>query len=201
MFDVLLLIVIAVGGVYVWKTGQERSRLEARYHRLAAITGDLKITDPTRLYFQALETDDPMHFAWRGYLPPNYARTLSVDGFVSSSSPRGPHDEFIGRVRFRANERGELEVYSHFAGHSSRGTIASGPFAKLLKDHWKELQVEQLGTNGLTVAAPDKTVTLLRIRLPDEFQAKAASSLPSPIPGRLVPVFYELKLGPDASKP
>lgn len=200
VFDILLLIVILVGGVYVWKSGQERSRLTARYARLAGITGDLKITDPTKLHFQALETDDPMHFAWRMYFPPSYKQVLHSPSTGGTSWSSGA-SEFIGRVRFRLNEQGYLDVYTHFAGGSSRTSNVNGALAKLFSDHWDKIKVEQLGAHGLTVLDPDKTVPLLQLKLTDEFQAEAKKSLSTPIPSQFVPVFYELKLGPDASKP
>ena len=200
VFDILLLIVLAVGGVFVWKTGQERSRLTARYNRLAGITGDLNVTDPTKVYIQALETDDPMHFAWRIYRPPNYQQVMHSNVFSTGSSSSGS-SESIGRVRFRANGRGDLELYTRLTSDSAGGSIVSGPFVKLLDDHWKELDIEQLGRNGPTIIAPEQTVTLVRITLPDDLQAKAVKSLGQPIPKHIVPVLYELKLGPDAAKP
>lgn len=198
--DILLLLIIAIGGVYAWKSGQERSRLRARYNRLASITGDPKITDPARVHIQALETDDPMHFAWRMYYPANYTQLIaSRDGVGSSWSSDA--NEFIGRLRFRMSDQGYLDCYEHFSGGSSRGSVVSGPTAKFLVEHWNELQIEQLGADGLAVIDPKETVTLLQITIPEELQAKATRTLGTPIESHLVPDFFRLKLGPDAEKP
>jgi hypothetical protein len=194
--DILLLAVIAVGGVFVWKTGQERSRLTARYGRLAAITGELKITDTTKVHFQALETDDPMHFAWRIYYPPKYKPLIAGDDYDGGWWSKEP-TESIGRVRFHVTERGDLDHYVRFPGGGQWGLREPGAPAKFLIDHWNELQIEQIGTDGLAVVNLDETVSLLRITFPDDLRAEAETLFPE----RLVPVYYELKLGPDAAKP
>jgi hypothetical protein len=201
LVDILLLAVIAVGCVYVWNTGQERSRLTAHYARLTAITGDLKITDPTKVHIQALETDDPMHFAWRVYYPPNYKQLLQSNNGYGGTQWSRESQEFIARVRFRPNGDGDMEVYTRFAGGSSQGTFGNKQLAKLLVDHWDTIDVEQLGATGLTTLEPDKSAVILRLSLSKEVEAQARTTLSPYMQERFVPVFYELGLGPKSAKP
>jgi len=194
--DLLLVAVIAVGGVFAWKTGRERERLTARYDRLAAITGDLKLTDPAKVHFQALETGDPMHFAWRIYYPPKCNPLIAGDDYDGGWWSKEP-TESIGHVRFHGTERGDLDSYVRFPGGGQWGYHARGAPARFLIDHWNELEIEQIGAKGLAVINRDETVSLLRITFPDDLRDEAETLFPT----HLVPVYYELKLGPDAAKP
>jgi hypothetical protein len=201
ILDILLLAIIAVGGVSVWKTGQERDRLTAHYGRLAAITGDLKITDPTKVHIQALETGDPMHFAWRVYYPPNYKQSLQNNNGFGGTQWSRESQEFIARVRFRQNRDGGMEVYTRFAGGSSQGTFGDKPLAKLLVDHWDTIDVEQLGATGLTTLEPDESAVILRLALSKEAEALARTTFSPSMQKHFIPVFYELGLDPKPAKP
>lgn len=68
--DLILILALMVGGVVAWKADRERGRLAAEHARLARMTGDLPIIDPARVHLLALETGEPLHQAWRIYLPP-----------------------------------------------------------------------------------------------------------------------------------
>src|SRR5262245_45684962 len=70
--SVLALLVLAVaraGAVLAWQAGRERARLAAHSDRLVAAAGELPADDPTWLCLKALDTGDPLHFAWRVHLP------------------------------------------------------------------------------------------------------------------------------------
>ena len=96
LLDWFLIIVVLIGGVLTWQTGRERSRLTARHGRLAKLAGDLRIADPSKVYVLALDTGEPLHFAWRMYFPPNYKLSLlSRHSGVSVFGTSRP-SEFIG---------------------------------------------------------------------------------------------------------
>ena len=87
--DLVLLVVIAAGGVAALQTGRERSRLESTYERLHRKTGDLPIGDPAWVHVRAIETGDPLHFAWRVYFPSNYPKSSSFGSAGQSWSGSG----------------------------------------------------------------------------------------------------------------
>jgi hypothetical protein len=70
VLDLYLLIAALIGGTLAWQTGRERSRLSEKYDEPARVTGDLPIADASKVHVRALDTGDPMHFAWRVYYPP-----------------------------------------------------------------------------------------------------------------------------------
>src|SRR4051794_9503403 len=117
-----MLVIILPGCFLAWQTGRERTRLEARYARMVRIAGDLPVADPSKVYIRAVDTGEPLHYAWRIYLPPNY--TLIVrnrTGYGSSGSSTSwslNSVEFLARVRLRKDEQGLMHVYTHFDGGS-----------------------------------------------------------------------------------
>ncbi len=201
VIDGILLAAALVGVWFAWETARERSRLEQTHARLLAITGDLPIGDPTRVHVRAVETGEPLHFTWRIYIPGNCpVRIRSSNGGFSSAGSNSPED-FLGRVRFREIPDGQTELYTHFSHGSSRSTQFDPTLTKLLHGRSDEIRVEQLGSQGLAVLDPDKPVVLLRLTLPEDLQAEARKVLPEYEQKRVIPVLYELILGPTNSSP
>src|SRR5688572_19972306 len=188
VINVLLSAAALIGGLLAAQSGQQRSRLQAEYVRLAQITGDLPIEDPAKVYLKALPTTEPLHFAWRVYLPPNYRQTLWQKSEGSSSYWSSNTSEFIARVHFRTNEGGSLQAYTRFMGGSSLMHIGDRRLADLLRDRWDEIQVEQLGAEDVVALAADESAVLLKLTLPENIQAEARQQLPSAIQKRYVPV-------------
>jgi hypothetical protein len=203
LLDWLLILALLSGGILACKTGWERSRLEARHALLARMTGDLPVTDPSKVYFQAIDTGEKLHFAWRVYLPPNYRHILSCraagSSSLSTSTSSGP-SELIARVRFREDEQGQPDVYEHFGGSSGRMGLGDQALAELLHGRWDWLRVEQLGAPELAVLAPGDTAVLLRLTLPDDLEAEARKKLARSMQQSL-PVLFEIVLGPKALNP
>jgi len=79
--------------------------------------------------------------------------------------------------------------------------FGSRPLVELLRDRWDKIRVEQLGAAGLTAIRPDRAAVLLRLTLPEDMQREARQTLSAGEQKVFVPVFYELTLGSDASKP
>jgi hypothetical protein len=192
-----LLAIVVIGGGLAWQSGWERARLTRDRDRLAQITGDLTIADPTKLHIQALEKTAPLDFAWRIYLPPNFQliRSASTGGSGSSSSS-GAH-EFVARVRFRVDEKGLLQVFARFSGGHSVAGLGDERLADLLHDRWGAIRVEQLGAKEGVAMSKGESAVLLRLSLPDAMQAEARQKLTPADRDRFVPTLYELKLGPD----
>lgn len=198
--DLILLLVTLSGGFLALQNGRQLRQLRAEYERLSTITGDLPISNASKVHVRALETGERLHFAWRVYLPANY-RAVVWDASGSSSSWRRDSCQFIARVRLRENEQGMLQAYTRFSGGSSCMGLGDTMLAKLLHDHWDKIQVEQLGASGLAVIAPGQSAVLLRLTLPDELQQASREKLPPSMQDHFVPTLFELHLGPEATKP
>jgi hypothetical protein len=198
--DLILLVALVVGGVFAWRSARERARLTVDYDRLARATGELPITDPAKAHFRALETGEPLHFAWRIYLPPNYgmilrSRTGSWNNFSSASS-----QDFIARVRFRQDEEGDWNVYQVFHGGSSRGGLGGEELAGLLRGRTDKIVVEQLGAKEIATIEPNGSAVLLRLTLPEDLQAEARKSLPEYEQKQFIPDLFRLEIGPEKPK-
>lgn len=200
-FDLLLLVVTALGGILAWQTDREQSRLRGEFERLSRKTGDLLIADPSRVHVRALDTGEPLHFAWRVYLPPNYTQVWRSSSGGQETSWSSFAREFIARVRFREDEQGILQVYSRTSGGSGRAGLGDRHLAELLRGRWGEILVEQLGAADLVAFEPDRRAVFLRLTLPDGMQDEARVKLSPGVRERQVPVLFQWELGPKTSKP
>lgn len=201
ILDLLLIGIILVGSFFAVRSGLERQRLSKTFERLSRKTGDLVVADPSKAYIQALPTQEPLHFAWRVYLPPNYSVNLrshqgSLSSFRSSSAV-----ECIARIRFREDKKGDLNVYIRFVGGSSRSTLGDASFAKLLHGRWENVQVKQLGTGQPAVFGADQTVVLLQLNLPEELRPEALKTISPHLHEQFIPVFFKAELGPAQQVP
>jgi hypothetical protein len=201
ILNLVLVVSIVVGAFLAWRSGREQNRLRAEYERLTRITGELKITDPKKVHIQALKTGEPLHFAWHCYLPANYRQIISDGKGSSSSSWNNDPREFIARVRLRQDVRGDLQLHTFFSSSSGRMSFGDTALTNFLKNRWEEIQVEQIGANGVAVISPEETVVLLKLTLPEKMQAEAREQLPSYTRERFVPVVYQLTLGQAAPQP
>lgn len=199
LLDLALLILILAGGFMAWTTGRERTRLQADFARLARLTGDLPIGDPSKVHVLALPTGDPMHYAWRVYVPANVNfRRQTTTGF-SGAALSSTSQDFITRVRFR-EDQGLLHVYDHYAGGSSRGSLGEKSLADLLRGRWDKLQVEQLGSSGVAMLDPDEPAVLLQVTLPEAVQAEALAKLSPSSNQAFNPVLFQIEIGPEKPK-
>jgi hypothetical protein len=201
VFDWLVLVVVLIGVVLTWQSGRERSRLSERHARLVRETGELDISDVTKLYVKALETEAPLEFAWRVYVPKNYNFTLTQRPDSGASVVTIDPSEYIARVRIRHDDSGMFRIYQHFGSGSQLVDGEDKPLAELLRGRWDELRVEQLGAHKVAVIGADEHAVLLRVTLPEELQRKAREKFSAEDLVRYVPVLFELDLGPTASVP
>ncbi len=193
--ELLLVLVVLVGAVLALWSGQERRRLQAEHTRLAQITGDLPVEDPSKVYLRALPTNEPLHFAWRVYYPPNYRDLLKHGAGSSHSSWSRSAREFIARVRFREDSKGHLHAYTRFHGGSSTMGLGDRRLSELLQGRWDKIQVEQLGADGIATLETDESAVVLRLTLPRDMQEEARTKLPNYFQDRYSPVLFELTLG------
>lgn len=201
----VLITTIAIGAYYAWQTGRERARLQAQYDRLVRVVGSLGQADLTRPQILALETGEPLHFAWRLSVPPRYRVSARSQSGGGSSSWSGSATDVIARVRLREDPRsGLIQVYASYAGGSSLMSLGDRSVAELLRRHGDRLRIEQIGRGQPTALAIGQPSVLLRLSWPDDLQDEVRNSLSRGYRDGMVPTLYalELTLTPDpASTP
>ena len=197
LLNAVLLIAAVIGGVLAYRAAMERQRLLAERGRLEKKVGSLPIGDPSKAHVRALETGEPLHFAWRVYLPAaSNLRWKCSSGGSSCSSSSGASD-FIARVRVRENEQGRLDVFTKQGGGSARLGLGDEQLADLLRDRWNEIRVEQLGANGVAVIDANEVSTLLRLTLSDDLKREAAEKLEERVVKRFQTALFDVRFGPD----
>jgi hypothetical protein len=197
LLDLLLFAGLVIGGVSAWRSGVERSRLERKYRRLSQITGELRVEDASRLNLLALETGDPLHFAWRVYIPPKYEFRVHRSSGGGGSSSSSAAKDIIGRVRLREDEEGQLLAYTHFGGFSTKMGIADQSLAAFLHGRQDRIRVERLASTHLEMLPTGRSAVLLRLSFPEEMREEARQALTPHVYETSFPVFYELTVGPD----
>lgn len=168
-FEIVLVAAILIGAVLVFQSSSLRSELTREHARLMAKTGSLTIKDPTQAQIQAIETGEPLSYAWRVYLPPNYSFAYRCSSGGGSGSQSAAWE---GIFRFRIKAVGDdFRIYYRFAGGSGMRGLGS-PQLKELFDKNPELAgklvVEQLGKNELATFDPSEVKTLIKVALPEE---------------------------------
>jgi hypothetical protein len=200
LFDLLLVCVIAAGAVPAWITGQQRSRLEAEYARLAKSAGNLVLTDPSLVHVLALDTGEPLHYAWRIHFPPGYQATYRTSNEMSGGSWNKDACDFIGRVRFQVDEQDQLRVYTRSQGNQSLSYVGDHELGRLVREGRVRFQVEQFGSKGVAVFGPDQGVSLLKLTIPEDLPSDVREKLLTVAP-KGTRLFYQLELGPKPDVP
>lgn len=211
LIDAILLLIALAGGVFVWRTGQEQARIRAKIDQLTRTAGDLVVTDPSRIHVLALDTGEPLHFAWRLYLPADYEliRRDTLPNSVSASpAPVGgpaarsvPSRELIVRVRFRESADGPLNLYETQEGSSHRAHFGSVSLAEVLHGRFDRVLVEQLGTRASVSVGVDEPLDLLSLRLPADMEAEYLEKMSPAERADYRPQFFQFCFGPDAKQP
>lgn len=200
VLNLLLLIVIAAGGVSAWRSGSERYQLTKRLDRLTQRAGDLRVPDRSKIYLQAIPTNESLHFAWRIHLPGNVRlQHRVVSGIESSGSSSTSDTEFIARARLREDESGMLRAYFRFFQTGTRSHVGDAALARLLRGRWDKIRVNQLGSDELVSVDPTRRIALLELSFPPEVQAAELTALPPDFPKKEFPVFFKIELGPPAT--
>jgi hypothetical protein len=200
LLQVALVVVILVGLVFAWRTGQKRGEAQGEYDRLVRLTGDMPITDPNKIHVLALETDESLHFAWRIYLPPNCRFVVRHNSGGSSMSSHTEPQQFLARIRFREQADGRLQVFTKFHGGSSQSGFGDESLADFLRGRWDRIDVEQLGSGKVAVFPREEQVVLLRLTLPETLQGEAEKQLDARRLEEKLPLLYESRIGPNSAK-
>lgn len=200
LFELCLLALTLTGLYFVWQSGQQGSAARAEYERLVRLTGDLPITDASKIHVLALETGESLHFAWRVYLPPNCRIMVKHNGGSSSSFQSNPQ-HLIARVRFREQPPGRLQVYTRFSGGSSQMGFGDDSLATFLRGRWDQVFVEQLGADKTAVLKLDEEAVLLRLTLPEELLSQAAKEVDARSLQAQLPLLFEMRIVPQPPPP
>lgn len=204
LLDAILLLITLAGGAMVWQTGREQARLQAKIETLTRAAGDFSVTDSSRIHVLALETGEPLHFAWHVYLPANYELVQQVNqASPASISPTRsvPPREFVVRVRIREDARGRLNLYEKMETTSTRGPFAHPAVAKVLHGRFDKVLVEQLGRPQLVSAGANERLDFLRLRLPADMEAEFRADLSPGEGARYDAELFRLSFGPAPTSP
>lgn len=167
--DLLLLCGLVSGACYFFQSASLRGDLAKEHARLVRKVGTLQIKSPDKVYLQALDTGEPLHFAWRVYLPENHTFGMNSKTRLRSSGSSS-RSEFTLRYRFY-QQRGKWFVYKEtfYFNHGTDYEVKSPDLIAALSaglERIRQLQIEQLGLHGTVEIGREETVVLLKIRLP-----------------------------------
>jgi hypothetical protein len=193
LIDLCLVAAALTGLFFVWQTGQKRQATRLEYERLVRLTGDLAVTDSSKVHVLALDTGEPLHFAWRIYLPKGSLLKFRHPGGSGSSSSRdGEH--LIARVRFREDKDGQLQVYKRFSGVSGQSGFGNKSLAAFLRGRWDQVAVEQLGAGKPAIVEPNEEAQILRLTLPEALHSEATEKVDSRSLQAKLPLLYEVHI-------
>jgi hypothetical protein len=191
-------VVIVIGGLALWRTTVQRDELQREHDRLAAKIGVLAIKDPAQVHIRAIDTGEPLNFAWRAYFPANYRWSYTTKSGSGGSSSSSLPQETILRVRIREID-GHLMLYTRFSGGSGLMSIGSAKLLEILKqnpDALKNFQIERLAADGPIAFDADEAQTLVKIALPADLQAEAKQKLQQWEYDRVAPTVEWIRFGP-----
>jgi hypothetical protein len=178
--NVLLIVLALVGMTRLLRERQTLSELKRRHAPLAATYGVLEVTDPSKYVVQRLETGDPQHFLWRCYFPARLQiKEMISIGPGSQSSGSSYHltaGQSLTRCRFDFRSGG-VSVHNMDRGGGGRVSISSGEIAKLMKEHWEELEIEVLASDGAVELPIDQALPFLTVRIPKQLIAELPEHL------------------------
>lgn len=165
----ILLIVAGVALVVRQRQRLQAYRVEAA--RLQAKWGALQVDVPEKIYLRAVQTDDPLHFAWRLHLPGGTTYSLVnrlANGYTSASIQATDPVEFLARCHLRIGDDGlETFVDVHASGQGGHRSVRQnnfGELAELITATDQPLSIELLGAGKAVMLEPDQPATLLQIR-------------------------------------
>ncbi|MGN6544688.1 MAG: hypothetical protein ACTHK7_06545 [Aureliella sp.] len=174
--------------------------MQREHTRLTDVAGELVITDPDQLHIQAIDTGEPLRFAWRVYAPGGQA---IVFHFGSSGQPLGssthqdpePHESFASVCFTEQRPPGQAGVYCFFENTSDFCSLAPPGMFEFLRDHWNELEIEQLGAREVARVKPGDSATMLRVKLSPSLMQKAREkNLATPTSDGPTPTCFECRL-------
>jgi hypothetical protein len=185
--DGLLLLLALLGGYWAIQSNTQLSFLSKDVTRMETKVGALEIVDPDKIHILALETDSPLEYAWRIYVPAKYP--FGIKEFVGSnfstgtSSANSKPREFVGRLRLTEKD-GCLRSMSQFAGGSMATEVALPKeiVEAEFTDKLDRLHIYQAGRHQTVMLAKDAEMDLFRIDLRPNAKESESGSTDSATP-------------------
>jgi|CXWL01.1.fsa_nt_gi hypothetical protein len=194
ILNILLLLIIIIGVYFVTQANTKFEATRSEYARLTAKVGRLPIEDATKVHVLALETEDPLDFAWLVYLPPKFAgEWLWQEWWYQIGTPTGKHAIKVDSAQSDGQKLWNVHTGSSPCGinKESRMEIVRVQFRKINGqyfawkkftpyDYWRRvhsdellhrpgtLNFQQLGKGRVQVLAPDAVSIWLEITQPQD---------------------------------
>ncbi|WP_254510634.1 hypothetical protein [Anatilimnocola floriformis] len=172
IIKLLLPVAFIVGACFFCQSSFRRSQLAKEHAQLTRQLGTFDRTSNDKIYLRAVDTGEPLHFAWRMFLPANYqfgmqTKVIGPGGGISSAD-----QEFI--LRYRLYEQGEKWfVYSEIFDFRHGGSIeVKSPelleFLSQRPEKIRELRVDQFARDETKTLGPQEAVDLLKLWIPSD---------------------------------
>lgn len=192
--NILLLVATVVGAYQAIQSLRILQTVQAEQTRIIAKVGELDITDRKLMHVRALESDGPLQFAWRVYLPAGVSGVVTGNGGGGSSSHGfgdSSDSEFIARVGISQSKAGHIALYQKFGNGSGLHTFGTPEFLAFVIREQHRLQVVRLADKQTQRPAKGETITLLKISMPDDLAAEARQQFTGPTIQGLIPIIFE----------
>ncbi len=192
----ILLMAVVIGGVLTYLADTKHQELLTEHRRLEEKFLSLPLEDPSKMHVRALETGEELHFAWRVYSPAGYNCSWWNNGGGSGWQTTDA-EEAVVRVRLREDDDGVLRVFVKEVGGSCFLTLGNRQVTDLLRDRWDEVELEQLGSDGVAVVDADEVTTLLRLSLSDDLKWEFDRKLGADYAQRFQRALLHVRFGPE----
>jgi hypothetical protein len=169
--NIILMLITLAGVGMLLRQRSAHSTVRSEFDRLSKQYGVLDVANPDNYYVTFVETEDPHCFRWRVYVPPinnMVEKLITKSGGSSSSTSGGGFEgvEYLHLCRIRFEPQCRVYVRGQFG--SSTSSISDEKVARFVEDHWGELNIDILATEGPVEIDRDKPVRLMTIRIPDD---------------------------------
>lgn len=196
LINFTLALLALFGAIVAFRESSVNRDLSVEYRTLTAETGYLDLADFSEVHVVALPSKDPLHFRWRIYLPEkctvSWKTVNQWDDFSGNST--GPQN-FIAQVRFRKNENGFVRVFTDLESFGGIGSLGGRELQEFMRDHWDDVEIYQLGSDGPAMVDPEEIATLLRLQLPKDIANDAEAVFRARSAGPVEPVLYQVQFG------
>ena len=201
--NIVLFVFVVFTAARFYFVQSEVTTLRAEYARVSAKYKDIDVLNPKSYYAAAVETGDPMAFAWRYHQPSGVDLISRAEyGALGSSTvplPADPRRKLkLHRIAFESTDDG-IRYYDNHRPRSYNDIRWNRELGKFLSNHWGELRFSALGEGGSAIELPpDAVLTFLTIEVPPELEEELKASVGEDRAAKLMrgPIF-RLILGSD----
>ena len=191
LLNLVLITVILVGVYHTYRLRNEKQRLQEEFTSLSSRFGEFSEEQKLVPQIVRLETDEPMVFQWRVYLPAGYAGELKNRRASSRWTPKLGHTmpwnypaEFLITQKFEMRSDPRKSIYSqvqctnwvadqdgpvnYTSGQGMGRPLRSGTAGEFFADHWREFDFETaVAADGHSIEIGEE-VSLLRVKMPEQ---------------------------------